>query len=292
MALGNFDGLHLGHHAVLQEMLRAAKDRAVPAAVMTFEPHPRRLFRPELPPLRILPLAEKLRRLEAMGVDFVIMQRFNHAFSRMTASNFIADLLVKKLAVSGIVTGENFFFGHKRGGDKHYLAEQAAHFGFDYTALKSCEILGDRCSSTRLRGALAGGDMLTAQALLGRPYALNGVIQKGDQRGRELGFPTANLHPAPGLFHPAYGVYAVCLKAEGQAEDYPSVANFGIRPMYRLQRPILETHCIGASPDLYGRKVTVSFHHYLRGEKKFDSVEALIAQMHRDREAALEKLGG
>lgn len=286
IALGNFDGLHVGHQAVLQKTRQLAESLGAPSAVMTFEPHPRRLFRPELPPLRILPLSEKLRRLREENIDFVCMQRFTHEFSHITADAFISDLLVKSLNVSGIVTGENFHFGYKRGGDSKKLQKAAKTFGFDYVAMPATHVRDDRCSSTRLRGALASGDVELAQQLLGRPYSLHGRIVKGDQRGRDFGFPTANLHLTPGLFHAAFGIYAIRLRVAEENKSYEGVANFGIRPMYRLEKPILESHLFDVSPDLYGKRVSVELCHYIRNEAAFDSESALITQMKQDKQDA------
>lgn len=315
LALGNFDGLHEGHRAVLEATKALAQEQNAPLGVMTFEPHPRRLFKPELPVLRLLPLAEKLRRLREFGVDCLFMLRFNRAFSQTTAAAFVEDLLVEKLAVRGVVTGENFIFGHQRQGDSVYLAQQAQRFGFESRTVPSVKILGDTCSSTRLRGALAGGDVEMAAALLGHPYYMTGRILRGDRRGHALGFPTANLHPAR-LFYPAFGIYVAKLRIAAESllpplrgevgrrghpvidrpavtpplpgpppqggRAYNGVASFGLRPMYALEAPLLETHLFDVDIDLYGKKVSVELLHYLRGEQKFGSEAALIAQMQED----------
>ena len=288
LALGNFDGLHRGHMAVLHEAKRLAHKYNAPLAVMSFEPHPRRFFNPSLPSLRLLPLAEKLRRLRAFGVDYSFLMRFTREFSQHSAQQFVENLLVNQLAIRGLVTGEKFIFGHQRSGDTAFLQQAAQQYGFHYTAHQR-EMLGSAaCSSTRIREAISLGDMEQAARLIGQPYAITGQIIHGDKRGRELGFPTANLRPSP-LFHPAYGVYVVRLHdAAGKA--YNGVANFGVRPMYELPTPMLESYLFDVDVNLYGQKVRVELLHYLRAEAKFSSKEALIAQMEQDTSQARQWL--
>lgn len=287
IALGNFDGLHRGHLAVLGEAKKMAEELHAPLGMMSFEPHPRRFFNPSLPTLRLMPLGQKLQMLREIGVDTFYLMRFDKAFSQLTAQRFIDDILVQKLAVKGVVTGQNFIFGYQRSGDAEFLTQKAEEKGFRYTPLASQMLGSAACSSTRIREAIALGDMEQAARLLGRPYAMTGRIVKGDQRGRELGFPTANLRPGE-LFMPAYGIYVVQMRVDGRC--YPGVANFGIRPMYTLPRPLLETYLFDQKLDLYGKKVSVEFLHYLRGEEYFASEEALIAQMNQDEQNARQWL--
>lgn len=312
VALGNFDGLHLGHRAVLEAARKLAEELHAPLAVMTFEPHPRRLFHPELPVLRIVSLAERMRLLEEAGVEHVFLKRFTRKFAATTAQDFIEGLLQQQLQVRGVVTGDNFCFGHKRGGDSAMLSCYAGEGAFRYQAVTALKTGEEICSSTRIRSLLATGQMEEVASLLTRPYAVTGMVQKGDQRGRQWGFPTANIHLGK-MFRPAYGIYAVQLHIltssvklqteQGKARSvghslgsgravaptnkiYNGVASFGIRPMYPLENPLLEVHLLDASPDLYGRKVKVELLHYLRPEAKFDNEAALRAQIARDCEMA------
>lgn len=277
VALGNFDGLHCGHQAVLEKARQLCQELQAPLAVMTFEPHPRRLFHPELPILRIVPLAERLRLLRDAGVDCVFLQRFTRAFSQTSAQDFIAKILIGQLQVKGVVTGENFLFGHKRGGDSALLAAQKQ---FHYAAVTVAKSQGKNCSSTRIREALVAGNMEEAALLLTRPYSMTGHVIPGDARGREWGFPTANIRPGK-VFLPRFGIYAGTLAFQN-SEKYKAVISFGIRPMFRLQAPLLEVHVLDASPDLYHKKVRVELLHYLRPEADFETENALRAQIAED----------
>lgn len=279
VALGNFDGLHLGHRAVLESAATLAKKLGAPQAVMSFEPHPRRLFNPSLPPLRIVPLNEKLRLLCDAGVEILLLQRFTREFSQLTAEDFIHKILCQNLAIKGLVTGEDFIFGYQRGGNAAMLHEASRAGHFEYIAVAQHLTDNATSSSSRIREALAAGRMDEAAILLGRPYSLTGPIIKGAQRGREWGFPTANLRPNK-LFLPAYGIYAVRLISD--STSYDGVASFGIRPMYPLEKPLLEVHLFDASPDLYGKRVRVEMLHYLRPEAKFENETALKLQISQD----------
>ena len=276
LALGNFDGLHQGHRAVLEEAKLQSESLSSPLSIMSFEPHPRRLFNPDLPPLRLFPVAEKLRLLRNAGVDQVFLLSFTREFSKLSAADFIQNILVEGLNIQHLVTGSAFQFGHKRGGNSDTL--KAAPFG--YSPIPAHLIEGEACSSTRIRQSLRDGNPQKAAELLGRDYEMIGRVLHGEKRGRKWGFPTANIAP-PNLFSPAYGIYAVTLTLSN-GESHQGVANYGIRPMYPLTRPLLEVHLFDCSPDLYGERVRVAFNHYLRPEAVFDSDEALIAQIHRD----------
>jgi riboflavin kinase/FMN adenylyltransferase len=280
LGLGNFDGLHYGHRAVLSQAKERAAALGAPLGVMCFEPHPRRVFNPDLPPLRLFSIAEKLRLLREAGVEQVFMLRFTKAFSQHSAENFIQKILVKGLAIKHLVTGTDFRFGHKRSGSAEDLKQ--APFGYD--AVTPYLIEGEACSSTRIRQSLRDGRPEKAAELLGRPYQMFGKVLRGEQRGREWNFPTANIAP-PKLFCPAFGVYAVELvRADGSL--LPGVANYGMRPTFPLERPLLEAHCFDSSPELYGERVSVSFHHYLRPERKFGDVSELRQQIAEDAAAA------
>jgi riboflavin kinase/FMN adenylyltransferase len=297
LAIGNFDGMHLGHRAVLGVMLDAAGRRGIPSAVMTFEPHPRRFFNPAQSPHRIEPLQMRLRRLRALGVEYIVLLRFDAALARCSAQRFIEEFLVRRLAVAQVVTGEEFCFGHERSGNAALLHDASGEYGFRYTAVPPMMAGGGVCSSSRVRAHLAAGEMPKAAALLGRPYEMAGLVTHGAGRGRELGAPTANLRPPPRLFLPRFGVYAVQYRdSEGQLPEEgrdwkPGVANFGVRPSFgEGNAPLLEVHGLKEGRQLYGVRLRVRFAAFLREERKFESAEALRAQIAGDIKAAREAL--
>jgi riboflavin kinase/FMN adenylyltransferase len=285
LALGNFDGVHLGHRHLLKQARELADSLGAPLAVMSFEPHPRRVFNPSLPPLRIVPLAEKLALLKQSGVETLLIQRFTMAFSQFSAQEFVQRMLQDALQIKGLVTGEDFMFGHQRKGNARFLQEQAASEGFHYQAIAPFLVAGEVCSSSRIRAALQQGDMAMAAQLLGRPYHIIGRVIHGDKRGREWGFPTANLRPF-GMFLPAFGVYSAILHDKTTGQHYPAVANLGIRPMFALEKPLLETHLLNASPDIYGHRIAVELRQFLRPEARFESEAALRTQIAKDCEMA------
>ncbi|MCH2547092.1 MAG: bifunctional riboflavin kinase/FAD synthetase [Alphaproteobacteria bacterium] len=284
MVLGNFDGMHKGHQAVIGRARDIARAQNLPLAMMTFEPHPRRFFQPELPMLRIVPFAEKARLLRDAGVEYLYVARFNAQFSKLSAEEFIGAILRETLHVAHVVTGHDFAFGNKRSGDGDTLNSYAKTYNYEYTQVPAVTMDGANAySSTAIRQALAEGRMKDAAAILGRLYSIKGIIIHGDKRGRSIGFPTANIRPAP-LYRPRYGVYAVRLHL-GE-KDYDAVANFGFRPTLDGQRCVLEVHAIDAEFDAYGHSARVEFLEFIRAEKKFSGVEALVAQISNDVEAA------
>ena len=283
VALGNFDGLHLGHKAVIGKAVDIARSPSKSLAVMTFEPHPRQLFRPDLPSLRILPLAEKMRLLGSIGVDFLRIVRFTRAFSHTSAEDFVSGYLHRDLKLSHAVIGDDFTFGHNRGGDVATLTKMAQKLGFEVTICSQLNVDGQRCSSTRLRDVLAAGDMQQVATLLGRPYKMTGIVQQGNKRGRTIGFPTANLYPRA-TFLPAYGVYAV--RATIKSQQVKGVANLGMRPTFSGIRVRLEMHLFDFNQDIYGERMDVELLHFIRPEQKFDGLEALKAQIAKDCEWA------
>jgi riboflavin kinase/FMN adenylyltransferase len=245
------------------------------------------VFNPGLPVLRILPMAEKMRLLRGMQVDFLRVVRFTQAFSQTAAPEFIARDLHEALGISHVVTGEDFMFGHNREGSAAMLHAMARALNFGATACPQVEVDGVRCSSTRIREALKAGKVEAAAKLLGRPYAMCGHVQQGEKRGRTLGFPTANLFPLP-VFLPAFGVYAVRVKVRGRL--VPGVANLGIRPTFGGIRPRLEAHLFDWSGDIYGERLEVELAHFIRPERAFDGVEALTKQIAEDGAKAREML--
>jgi riboflavin kinase/FMN adenylyltransferase len=289
VAIGNFDGLHRGHEHLIALAREEAARRGGPAGVLTFEPHPRRLFRPDDPPFRLSPFRMKMRRLAELGLDYAVVLHFDAAFASTTAETFVGDILQAGLGVAHVTVGEDFRFGHKRGGDVALM--RAA--GIDVTAAFAVrDETAAPISSSRIRTLLSEGNPRDAARLLGRVWETEGRVQKGDQRGRTLGFPTANVPPDTDVLQPKFGIYAI----EAQNEDapgspwIPGVANWGIRPMYALETPLLEAHLFDFSGDLYGKHLRIRWVEYIRGEAKFEGIDALIAQMALDSAAARSAL--
>lgn len=284
IALGNFDGLHKGHQAVIGEMVRIARQKGVAAAVMTFAPHPRQFFRPAQEPFLLSPFRLKARLIEALGVDYLYVQAFDKEFSQRSAENFVAEVLVGGLGVSHIVVGFDYVFGHQRKGSVALLQELAGRYGFGVTAVgETTASDGLRYSSTNIRNLLKDGRPAEAARLLGRYWEIEGRVEQGDQRGRLLGFPTANL-PYKDYLHPRQGVYAVRAGIDQGAATvwYDGVANFGSRPTFDKTDVLLEAHLLGFSGDLYGKHLRVALIGYLRPVQKFDGLPALTAQIAKD----------
>jgi riboflavin kinase / FMN adenylyltransferase len=272
LAIGNFDGLHLGHQALLNKLCEVAKAKNLTPAVMTFEPHPREFFTPLNAPERLCNLREKLERFAEAGIQKVFVCAFNQRFAAISAQDFMQKILREKLNANTILVGEDFKFGAKRAGTINDF--KAADF--DLISLPQVNLGAERVSSTRVRIALASGDLHLARQLLGRNYSISGKVVHGAKRGRELGFPTANIHmrhERPALS----GVYAVKL------DGLNSVANLGVRPTIAgITKLLLEVHVIDFNGDLYGKHVHVEFLHKIREEQKFESLEALKTQIATD----------
>ncbi len=288
LTIGNFDGVHLGHQALVRRTVELARSLGAPAVVLSFEPTPREYFSKERAPGRISTLRGKLLDLDALGVDRLIVQRFHRAFAASEATEFIQGLLVDLLAVRGIVVGDDFRFGARRAGDQAMLRAAGEKHGFAVEHIGGVRQAGIRCSSTAVREALADPDLERAALLLGRPYRLVGRVRGGLRLGRKLGMPTANmaLRRQPAL---RLGVYVVELRRldDPSGRVYPGVANLGVRPTLGLTRCLLETHVLGEDLDLYGATIDVRFRHFLRPEARFASLDELAAQMQRDKDAAL-----
>lgn len=285
VAIGNFDGVHLGHRAVLDQALAIGSKEKLPTIVLTFEPHPRTLFRPEKPVFRLTPVPLKANILRDLGFDAVVEQTFDHDFSQMPAADFVEELLGTTLGARHVVTGHDFHFGKGRQGTPQFLADHATESGISVTLVEpQRDDGGEIISSTRIRDALATGDIDLANRLSGRPWFVQGAIVAGKQLGRTLGYPTANmLLPAEaGL---CQGIYAVRARmANGHVHD--GVASYGRRPTFDNGEILLETFLFDFSDDIYGMEIEVEFHGFLRGEEKFDSASDLIVQMDRDCEDA------
>jgi riboflavin kinase/FMN adenylyltransferase len=285
VAIGNFDGLHGGHRALLEIARLEAARRSVPALALTFEPHPRTVFRPQPPVFRLTPLAAKARLLAALGLDGLVVADFTPALAAMLADAFIEEILVRRLKISGAVVGFNFRFGNMRRGDAALLEAAGPRHGFSVTVVDQvCEVSGDPVSSSSIRSHLAQGDIAQANAHLGYRWFVVGEVIHGQHRGRDLGFPTANLRLGVdcSLRH---GIYAVRMRrADGTILD--GVASYGRRPTFDNGAPLLEVYLFDFKGDLYGEEVAVSFINWIRPELKFDSVEALVATIRRDCEIA------
>jgi riboflavin kinase/FMN adenylyltransferase len=284
LAIGNFDGIHRGHQAVIRKTGRLARKLGAPLAVMTFEPHPRLFFQPDQPPFQLTSFRIKTQLIEALGVDVLFMIAFNEALASLTAEDFIAKVLAEGLGVRHVVVGDNFRFGHKRQGDVALLDARGAAAGFDVSAITRVSGPGEEpYSSTLVREYLKRGNPTRAALLLGRYWEIEGRVQHGAKRGRNLGFPTANVTLGTSL-RPAFGVYAVRVAVEGSAPMrwLPGVANLGISPMFGYEEPLLEVFIFDFDEDIYGQHIRVALVDYLRAEMTFDSLEALKAQMAED----------
>ncbi|MGB8274303.1 MAG: bifunctional riboflavin kinase/FAD synthetase [Alphaproteobacteria bacterium] len=285
VAVGNFDGVHLGHQAVIAGTLRLARAAKHPCVVLTFEPHPRHFFAPDAPPFRLTPLRIKAHCIEALGVDDLLVLHFDAAFASLSAEAFVDRVLVEGLKARHVVVGYDFVFGHKRMGNAALLAALASEKGFAVSAIEPVRAPnGAVYSSTRIRDLLAAGDPVTAAHLLGRSWEMEGRVVPGDKRASTIGFPTANVEVDRQLLRPARGVYAVRAGIDqGRGTDWhEAVANFGIRPTVGGQVELLEVHLLDRSEDLYGRHLRVALVAYLRAEKKFDGLAALKAQIAED----------
>lgn len=297
LALGNFDGVHRGHQAVILSAMDVARAQGRPALVATFDPHPSRFFRPDTQPFSLTTTAQKLELFAGLGLDGAAVIPFDAALAGLSAEAFARDWLAERLGISHVVTGEDFTFGKGRSGNAGTLAELGVGLGFTARALAPVtdtrdgsegEIEG-AISSTRIRAALKAGDMPQATSLLSRPFTIAMPVVHGDKRGRTIGVPTANQELGDYL-RPRYGVYAVRVRLPDGAMR-TGVANLGIRPMFSPPRELLETWIFDWSGDLYGQMIAVELVHFLRPEMTLDGLEALKAQIGRDAEAARQLLG-
>ncbi|MEE8622893.1 MAG: bifunctional riboflavin kinase/FAD synthetase [Alphaproteobacteria bacterium] len=294
VTIGNFDGVHRGHQAVIGEAGRVAKRLDLPLGVLTFEPHPRSVFQPDAPPFRLTSLRTKAHDLEALGVDCLYVLHFDLEFSKRTAQAFVADILVGGLEVRHVVVGDDFVFGHARRGNVEELGRMAAEQGFGLTCVAPVTAAagaGKVFSSGAIRDLLRQGDPRAAARRLGRFWELEGRVEEGNRRGKGLGFPTANLGLGEYL-RPATGIYAVRAGLD-QGRDTvwrDGVASLGRRPTFGGKELLLEVHLFDFSADLYGRHLRVAMIEFLREERKFDRPDALVAQMREDAERAREVL--
>ena len=287
LTIGNFDGVHLGHQQVITALVDKAKTLGCAAAVLVFEPQPQEFFSPETAPARLCRLRDKYNFLAKLGVQRLICVNFNRQFANQSAEHFIVNLLVKKLGIKHLIVGDDFHFGKNRQGNFAMLCNAGNEFGFDVTDTQSYKVADSRISSTLIRQALEQDDLSVAKAMLGREYSIIGRVFHGDKRGRQLGFPTANVLLKRRV-SPLNGVFAVLVNtAYG---EFKGVANIGARPTVAGIRQQLEVHIFDFNKDLYGQSIEVVIKKKLRSVIKFDSLEALTEQIQQDSEQAKEAL--
>lgn len=286
MTVGNFDGVHRGHQAMLADVVARARELGVPSVIVSFDPHPLKVLHPERAPKMIQTLRQREEALEACGIDALVLVAFTRDFSLTSAETFVKELLVKRLAAREVHVGARFIFGRERGGNVEVLRALGEASGFCVKGLADVADAAGAISSTRIRNALHEGDAATARELLGRPYAMDGIIAKGDRMGRKIGFPTMNLKPDNELL-PKDGVYFTAVRIDSFERTFPCVTNIGCRPtVYEEFATTIETYVLDFSSDVYGERVRLSFFGRVRDEKTFPSLLDLTAQIRRDVDAA------
>ena len=280
LALGNFDGFHLGHQAVVSRAVARAFHERRPVIVATFDPHPVRFFKPDVPPFRLTTLDQRQALFAHAGADAMLVFEFGAELASMDADDFVAKVLAGQIGAAGVITGDDFSFGKGRTGDAALLAKVGAEHGITAEAVLQVVLDGERISSGRIREALVAGDTGTATHMLSRDFAIEGIVERGDARGRELGYPTVNLGLGD-YQRPRYGIYAARVTLEDESE-HPGVASLGVRPTFEPAKELLEAHLFDFDGDLYGQRIEIALHAYMREEKRFDGIEPLIAQMRED----------
>ncbi len=284
IAIGNFDGVHRGHCEVINRAGEFAHERGIPWGVLTFEPHPRMVFNKGEPPFRLTPFHIKARHIESMGVEFLVVVHFDGDFAKVTADDFVDQVLVQGFEASYVVSGFDFVFGYKRGGNTDLLRAKGQQFGFGTSGIK--QVLdedGEVISSTRIRQFLSDGKPREASRLLGRRYEIEGRVSEGDQRGRSIGFPTANIELDTNT-RPATGVYAIQAGIDRGPDTvwHDGVANLGYRPTFEGDKYVLEAHLFDFEEDIYGTHLRVALIEFIRPEQKFNEIEELTAQIEKD----------
>ena len=286
IAIGNFDGVHLGHQRVIAAAAEKAVNLGTSLSVLTFLPSPRQFFQPDAPPSELMPIHVRARYLSDLGVEHLYVQSFNAVFSHLSPEQFLSEVLQKQLSARHIVVGENFHFGYRRAGNIDYLHANAGNYGITVTVAQTVTSPdGIIYSSTNVRELLTAGDVIDAAKILGRPFEIEGMIGQGAQRARSMGFPTANIK----LHHyhrPRYGVYAVRVKIEEGQTWLPGVANLGMRPTVDSTQEVFEVHLFDFGGDLYNQTLRVQLIDFLRPEQKFPSLDTLKAQIFEDVKAA------
>ena len=287
LALGNFDGFHLGHQAVVNRAIQRALHERRPAIVATFDPHPVKFFKPDVLPFRLSTLDQREELFKHAGADAMLVFEFNAALAATDAEAFVRDVLAGRIGAAGVITGDDFSFGKGRTGDPALLKTLGAQHGVIAEAVPQVLLDGERISSGRIREALIAGDTGTATHMLSRPYTIAGTVQRGDARGRELGYPTANVELGD-YQRPKYGIYAVRVTLDDGSER-PGVASLGVRPMFDPPQELLEAYIFDFDGVLYGRTIEVALHAYIREEQRFSDIADLVAQM-KDDEAQARQL--
>lgn len=292
LVIGNFDGCHLGHQALIERMHSLANSEQLAPALMCFEPLPATFFRPDEPVRRLMSVRDKISTLRRLGIEYLFMLPFQAALSQMEPEAFVSEILVAGAHARHIIVGEDFRFGHRASGDVALLQALGRQHGFEVHSVSAVRVFGERVSSTRIREVLAKGDLETAEAFLGRPYSLSGRVLRGQQLGRQLGYATTNLRPPnpPALS----GIFAVrvCAETSDDPKHHPGVASLGQRPTVNGRDWLLEVHLFDYDGHLYGQHLTVEFIGFIRSEEKFESLEAMTEEMHRDAHKAREVLSG
>ncbi|HEY6963765.1 MAG TPA: bifunctional riboflavin kinase/FAD synthetase [Erythrobacter sp.] len=281
IALGNFDGFHRGHQAVAGEAIRWAQDLGRPSIIATFDPHPVTFFKPDLAPFKLTTLEQRQELYLAAGATAMLVFHFDAELAGTSAEDFIAKILIERFGAHGVVTGGDFTFGRGAKGNVDLLRTMGGALGLESRVVEAVAEGGEVVSSSRIRQALRDGDPQEAARLLTRPFAIRGIVEHGDKRGRTIGYPTANLG-VENYLRPKYGIYAVTGRILATGQVLQGAANIGIRPQFEPPKELLEPFFFDFSGDLYGQEIEIAFHHYLRGEAKFDSLEALIEQMDKD----------
>jgi riboflavin kinase/FMN adenylyltransferase len=290
IAVGAFDGLHRGHQGLLTQVVERAQELKCDPVVVSFEPLPRAFFSPAPVP-RLSSVRDKLRGFAAVGMQHALLLRFNRALTLMSAEEFVRRVLVERLAAREVWVGADFRFGHKRTGDVALLERMGAELGFAACTIPEIQLHGARVSASRVRALLTAGEFAGAEPLLGRPFVIDGKVQYGNQLGRTLGYPTANIHLHQRV-SPVQGIFAVRVGLGESECSWPGVASLGVRPtVNQVSQPLLEVHLFDFEGDLYGRRMAVEFVAKLRDEQKFDGLEPLKAQMALDSTMAREVLG-
>ena len=290
IALGNFDGFHRGHQAVAGEAIRWAQAEGRPSIIATFDPHPVRFFKPDVPPFRLTTLEQRQELYLAAGATAMLVFHFDAELAGTSAEDFIRAILIERFGAHGVVTGGDFTFGKGAKGDVGLLRTLGSELGLESRVVDPVADGGEVVSSSRIRQALRDGDPQLAAQWLTRPFAIRGIVEHGDKRGRTIGYPTANL-AIDSYLRPKYGIYAVTGRLLATGEVLHGAANIGIRPQFDPPKELLEPYFFDFSGDLYGQEIEVAFHHFLRGEAKFDSLDALIEQMDKDCAEARRLLG-
>ncbi len=287
-SLGNYDGVHVGHQAILKRVVAVARELSIPSVAVTFDPVPRKVLAPQSAPPLIQTLEQRLRKLESLNVDHTIVVAFNHQFAKNSPEDFVHNLLVNTLGIRCFVVGEHFSFGHQKRGNIGLLREMGRHYNFSVEAIPEVRAGERRVSSTLVRECIRSGDMEAANTYLGSPFSLAGTVVEGEKLGARLGIPTANLSPENEI-QPANGVYVTRTIVESQL--YGSVTNVGIRPTVGGKKWTVESHLLQFSGDLYGKKIELQFLKRIREEIRFASVDDLKSQIHKDIESARHYFG-